>query len=212
MAKAKNSYEELTREADKRLAKVKGRQLSMLPDEQGETIESVSEGKPVGRPKGAVNKGSSQLRKYLEAKGYRMPEDVIVQLAGLDDPKPPLVKAMEQVEEVLAWAYDGAKDKKGKAQMASPEERVRLLVSFLAVQQRAAEAMLPYGTPKAGSDTPSQPPVQVFVPGAPSQPAEPRDVTPKPQQIGGRMVPADVAWESQQNQQVSEDGAEDLDG
>ncbi|KAB6717724.1 hypothetical protein [Roseobacter sp. TSBP12] len=209
MAKPKNSFETMARAAAKRLDKVRaeGEQLSLLPDEGGLTpaqAGSVS----AGRPKGAKNKGSTQMREWLASKGYRMPEDVLAQMAGLAKSQDAMLTAMESAERALAWAYDGAtaptKGVGSKPIVPTASARLNTFLQFYAIQLRAADALLPYGAPKATPDVQVNQNTTVIVPMAPQAAHDPaafaRDVTPAK---GGRMVPADVAFERQQNQEVS---------
>ena len=82
-----NSLEKMAGEAAVRLDKARaaGQQLTFLPDETPEQTGTV-ETRRAGRPPGAQNKGSSELRKYLAAQGCRQPEDVLAEMAGLTIP------------------------------------------------------------------------------------------------------------------------------
>lgn len=214
MAKAKNSFEVMARDAAKRLDKARdaGQQLTFLPDEDGSAVDLVEDRAP-GRPKGAKGKVSNQMREWLAAKGYQMPEDVLAQMAGLATTQDAVLAAMEKTELVLAWAYDGATTaKKGggtKPQTPTGGQRLAAFMQIYTIQLRAADALLPYGAPKATPDAPTlQQTVNITVPGTPPAPADPaataRDVTPQPPKIGGRMMPADVAYRMQQKQEVTE--------
>ncbi|WP_420415821.1 hypothetical protein [Marinovum algicola] len=212
MAKAKNSFEVMARDAAARLDKARdaGEQLTFLPDEAGSLVD-VSEDRAVGRPKGAKGKVSNQMRDWLATKGYRMPEDVLAQMAGLASSGDAVLAAMERAELVLAWAYDGAKRNKtgGGTEPVVPTgaERRETFMQLYTIQLRAADALLPYGAPKATPDVSVNQNVNVVVPVAPTpgHGAETaRDVTPQRGRIGGRMVPADVRHEMMQNQEVSE--------
>ncbi|MEM6650965.1 MAG: hypothetical protein AAF582_00100 [Pseudomonadota bacterium] len=217
MPKPNNSYEELARQASKRMDEVRAqdRQLSLLPDEPGEAVQDVAEGK-IGRPPGAQNKGSSQLREWLAAQGCRMPEDQLAEMAGLKSPDGPVTAAIAQAEKVLAWAFQDAKvvsgARKGEAITPQPTTKLALMMQFLAIQERAAAAILPYGTPKASPDTNVIQNTTVIVPAAPAAPADPaavaRDVTPS---RTGRMMPADVREEMEQNQRLSDEQSENSD-
>lgn len=201
MAKARNSFERLAEEARKRLdaAREVGEQLALLPDEAGRTPGEVGTGSP-GRPKGALGKGSSQMRRWLADRGYRMPEEVLAEMAGLASGEGAMLTAMREADQVLAWAYGDQTDDEGEPMLPSPSQRVAMFSQLYALRLRAVEALLPYGTPKATPDVAVQQNVQIVVPSAPAQA---RDVTPRPARIGGRMVPADVAHEIEQNQPVS---------
>lgn len=218
MAKLNNSYEKLAREASKRMDQVRAqdRQLSLLPDEPGETVEEVTDGRK-GRPPGAQNKGSSQLREWMAAQGLRMPEDQLAQIAGLNAPDGPVTAAMAQAEKVLAWAFQDAKiatgKRKGEPIEASPNTKLATMMQFLAIQERAAAALLPYGTPKASPDVQVNQNTTVIVPAAPAAPVDPaamaRDVTPH---RTGRMMPANLRDEMLQKQRLSDEQSENSDG
>lgn len=210
MAKPKNSFEVMAKDAAKRLdeARDAGAQLTFLPDEAGSAVELVDDRAP-GRPKGAKGKVSNQMRDWLAAKGFKMPEDVLAQMAGVASSGDAVMAAMEKAELVLAWAYDGATRpvKGGGTEAVKPTggQRLNTFIQLYTIQLRAADALLPYGAPKATPDLVQQQVVQVNVPMMPSQPADPaalaRDVTPK---MSGRMIPADVRREMEQKQQDSE--------
>jgi hypothetical protein len=209
MAKPKNSFEVMARTAAERLDKVRdaGEQLTFLPDEQGNAVDLV-EDKPVGRPKGAKGKVNNQMRDWLAAQGYSMPEDVLAQMAGLASSGDAVMAAMERAELVLAWAFDGAtqKVKGGGTKPAVPGAGTRLstFIQLYTIQLRAADALLPYGAPKATPDVSVQQSVFVNVPSAPST-ADPGDnARVISGRSGGRMVPADVAYKDQQKQEVTE--------
>ncbi len=204
MARARNSFERLAADAAERLdaARVAGEQLALLPDEPGRTAVEASGrgGKTGGRPKGALGKGSSQLRRWLADRGYRMPEDVLAEMAGLASGQSVMLTAMARADQVLTWAH-GKADGEGLGGAApGPEQRVALFTQLYAVMLRATEALLPYGTPKAAPDVAIQQNVQIVLPPLPARGEMGRDVTPVAARIGGRMVPADVALEIQQNQ------------
>lgn len=205
MAKARNSFDRLASDAAKRLdaARAAGEQLSFLADEAGRTPVEVGSGKP-GRPKGAAGKGSSQLRRFLAERGYRMPEDVLAEIAGLASGQDAMLTAMTKADQVLTWAYGDVELDDGKRPAPSPEARVSMFMQLYAAQLRALDALMPYGTPKASPDVAVQQNVQVIMPAAPADRAgSARDVTPAMPRIGGRMVPADVAFENEQKQGVS---------
>lgn len=211
MSKARNSFETMAADAAKRLDDVRatGQQLSLLPDEAGPTPIEAGTGQP-GRPKGAQGKGSSQLRRWLQARGYRMPEEQLSQIAGLASGEGPALTAMAQAEQMLAWAW--ADNPAGK--QPSPEQRLSVFLQLYAMALRASEALLPYGTPKAGEDKAGPLVVQFNVPGgaAPDGAASARDVTP----ARHALAPADVRAKMKRNQHVSDaqdsgsdDGASD---
>lgn len=206
MAKPKNSFEVMARSAAERLDKVRaeGEQLSLLPDEPGRTVAEAGAGQ-VGRPRGAKNKVSNQMREFLSASGYQMPEDMLAQMAGLATREDAILTAMQNAERVLAWAYDGATKKvKGKGEVpAGPSASARLatFLQLYTVQLRAADALLPYGAPKATPDVQVNQHVNVVVPVQQGQPGDTaRVVSPAP---GGRMAPPPLPSETVINQGLS---------
>ncbi|WP_284262489.1 hypothetical protein [Roseicyclus amphidinii] len=168
------------------------RQLTLLPDEVPETVEG-GEARGPGRPKGAKGKVSSQVRDWLAHRGYRMPEEVLGQMLGMARGDSDLMQeAIIEAERVLAWAGDGARNiiwdgKRHReldgAWQATPEARIELFRGLYAMKLRAAEALLPYGAPKASPEGDQARQLVVMVPMAPSHPGQPaphqaRDVTP----------------------------------
>jgi len=131
-----------------------------------------------------------------------MPEDVLAQMAGLASGPDAMVAAMEAAERVLTWAY--ADSAGGKT--PSPEQRLAMFAQLYTVQLRAAEALLPYGTPKASPDVQVQDNRTFILAAQPSssrdRAASARDVTPA---MDRRMMPADVAHQIEQNQRLSDD-------
>lgn len=203
MAKARNIYETMARSAARRLeaAQEVGEQLTFLPDEAGappvDTLERKASG---GRPPGAKGKAASQLRKMLAERGWKLPEDVLGDLAGLTSRVDAIEGAMVRAEQVLAWAFEG--NPAGK--QPSPEQRLATFAQVLSVQLRAAEALLPYGLAKASPDVNVTQQTTVVVPCAPAAPVDPaaaaRPAGGSASLRAGRMVPADVAEEIEGNQ------------
>ncbi|KRS15648.1 hypothetical protein [Roseovarius indicus] len=214
MPKADHQWQKEAREAAERIERQRdmGHQLTFLPDERPEGVpgeaEQVDAPQQIGRPKGAKNKGSSQLREWLASKGCRMPEDVVAEVAGLRSRDDAITLAMERTERILAWAYDGAAKVKGSPDKATPTQRLSVFEGQYATILRAAEAILPYVAAKAAGNEDSRPPVFVVMPGAQSAPADPaasaRNVTPQPARNPNWMMPADVAAENERKQQLSE--------
>lgn len=178
-----------------------GEQLALLPDEVAEPEEA----RGVGRPKGAKNKASTQLRDYLAAQGMRMPEDVLTEIAGLRTREDAISLAIERSERILLWMFDGAHIGKRGAPKPTPSMRREVFGQQYTIILRAIEALMPYASAKVTPDmlVTNNTRVQVVVPPAPQAP-EPRDVTPQQPRRTGRMVPADVAHEIEQKQQVSD--------
>lgn len=185
------------------------RQLTLLPDERpgAELVEGA-------RPKRGQGKALNQMREWLAAKGYRLPEDVLAEIAGLNSREGTMLTAMMQTEQILAWAGDGAvnlifRPGEGHVELdgpwrPTPEVKRQTFMQVYATMLRAAEAMLPYGAPKVTPDAGGNTVVnQIVVQGAPSAPvagpATARDVTPQAR----RIAPPPLPHEMQQNQAVS---------
>lgn len=217
MARTERQTERLAREAAARIEadQAAGRQLGLLPEpelpDMGGAAAGGGGGKGVGRPKGAQNKGSSQLREWMAARGLRMPEDVIAEMAGLQARGLDAFGfALAQTERLLAHVGDTAENRiwtpdRGHVVLEgpwrpSPSEFVDTFKFFYGMARQAAADLMPYGTPKATPDVNVSQAVNVFVPAAPSRPADrgdlARDVTPSAR----RMAPADVRANVQGNQ------------
>jgi hypothetical protein len=196
MAQPKSQFEELARDAaaNVQAAREAGEQLTLLPDEpvEGETARKA-------RGKGKV---VSQLREFLATKGLRMPEDVLIEMAGMASRDDAFLTAMARTEQVLAWAEAGAVGYKGAPVAPSMAQRLDAFKFVFTAQIRAAEALLPYGLGKVTPDVVQPTIVPVIMPADRASAA--RDITPQAPRLAGRMVPADVAWQMQQNQQVSD--------
>jgi len=203
MAKGSN-FDELARDAVARIEKAReaGEQLTFLPDEPapGETERAK-------RGKGRAN---SQLRDWLAARGLRMPEDVLVEMAGMASTEDAFLTAMARTEQLLAWAEAGATGYKGSPAAPSMAQRLAAFQFVFTAQLRAAEAMLPYVAAKVTPDVAVTMPVQVVQMPAPPAAAGStradlaRDVTPQPVRIGPPPLPGQI----QQNQKVSAAGSE----
>ena len=98
-----------------------------------------------GRPVGSANKRASHLRRMLAARGFRMPEDALAELAGLSDRsgRTGIELAMARVEQIEEWSGG----------LAAPGERRSLLLAVMREQRQAADALLPYGLAKMTPDT-----------------------------------------------------------
>lgn len=147
-------------EASARLerAAATGRQLSLLPTPASPADPGEIERAGPGRPQGAKGKKSSKLRQMLAARGYRMPEDMLAELAGLNSRLTAVELAMHRAEQVLEWAFEG--------QTPLPGQR---LATFLAIhkdQQLAASALLPFGLERMTPDqAAAAPPTVLVLPG-----------------------------------------------
>lgn len=145
-ARAEIEAEKIAKRLDQ--AREMNEQLTFLPSEDGEGGELVPEKRGAGRPKGAKNKSSSQLKAMLAAKGFRQPEDVLALMAGLDSRLPPHILAMQRTEEVLAWAGG---QHPGDFQ-ASVGQRLAVFTDLYKDMGRRAEAVLPFGLGKVTPD------------------------------------------------------------
>ena len=210
MAKV-NSFEALAAEAAGRidLARAQGEQLSLLGDAEPAAVDA--EGKGRGRGKG---RAMSQLREHLAQRGYRLPEDVLAQMAGLASRDDAITQAMVAAERIVTWAYAGKTETHGeggaleRAVMPSPAAMMRAFELVYTSMIRAADALLPYGLAKVTPDVSVGLVVPIVsVPAAPShadRALAARDVTPR---SGVRMVPADVALRIEQNQGVAHEAS-----
>lgn len=213
MAKPNNQWERDAREMAERIERQReiGEQLTFLPDEQPE-----GEG-GAGRPKGAKNKASTQLRDWLAAQGMRMPEDVLTEIAGLRSRDDAITLAMVRAERILDFAADGKLAKisanEPKLAWSIAAKRLEVFSQQYTIILRALEAVMPYTAAKATPDIAlTQNTTTIVLPGgAPARPVQggdqARDVTPKPRRIG----PPPMPHEMQKKQEVmnSRDGASD---
>jgi len=215
-----SKYQEMVRDAAGRIKRshALGEQLSLLPEPElpdlpdrvaGDGVVGET-GRKAGRPAGATNKRDSQLRRWLAARGLTMPEDQLADIAGLSGPGDAMDHALERVERLMAWAYDGAVKPKGGVTAATAHQRIEAFKFFFVQQIRALDAMLPYTAPKATPDVVGLVPVPIMMPAAPVQTASAadraRDVTPQTR----KMAPPPMPLEIQQNQKVSEPSENDV--
>lgn len=194
-----SQFDELARDAAQRIedARAAGEQLTFLPDEP-------APGALAARAPRGKGKVTSQLRDWCAAKGLRMPEDVLIEMAGMASTEDAFLTAMARTEQLLAWAEAGGTDYKGAPVKPSMGQRLAAFQFVYTAQLRAAEALLPYGLGKVTPDAPAVLPVPVFVaapqgqaPGRPGDQA--RDVTPQ----AGRIGPPPMPTRGQGNQGLS---------
>lgn len=207
MVKSLSTYEADAKAAADRItaARDAGDQLTFLPDEPRPGSGAAKRGE---------GKATSQLRKYLSAQGLRMPEDVLIQMAGLASSEDAFLAAMARTEQVLLWAEAGGRDvvqviKDGvliEKELDNRHTTAQRLATFQFVftaMLRAAEALMPYGLSKVTADVQVTQAVQIVMPaaqGAARGPETARDVTPQAR----RMGPPPMPTQTQRNQQVSE--------
>lgn len=192
-------------------ARAAGAQLTFLPDE----AQAGSD-----RAKRGEGKASSQLRKYLAAQGHKMPEDVLIQMAGMASGDSPLVAAMAMTEQMLAWAQNGSRDvvqivkdgyliEKELDNRPTTAQRLASLQFVYTAMLRGAEALLPYGLAKITPDAGNVVVNQIIMPGgaqaasgAADQGQAARDITPQQR----RIAPPPMPGEMQQNQGLGDAG------
>lgn len=208
-------FEELARDAARSIAASRelAEQLTLLPDAPVAEVE----GAPKGRGPG---KALNQMREFLAAKGYRLPEDVLSEMAGLASREDAILTAMVQAERILAWAGEGSVNRifrpgVGHVEMTgpwrpTPEQKLQAFQQVYATMLRAADALMPYGAPKITPEqVTNQQVTQIVVAGAAVQaPADradqARDVTPGTRRIAPPPMPGEV----QRNQWLGSEGAE----
>ncbi len=214
MAKGSN-FEELARNAALNIeaAQAAGQQLTFLPDE----AQTGALGAAGARPPRGKGKITSQLRDWCAARGLRMPEDVLIEMAGMASREDAFIVAMQRTEQMLVWAEQGARqtatgvkdgvlvtiDLDTSATMA---QRLAAFQFVFTAQLRAADALLPYGLGKVTPDAPLVVPVPVYV-AAPSRgnaADQARDVTPQTPMIERRISPPPMPDRTQRNQPLSE--------
>lgn len=207
-------FEDLAREAAKNIetAQKAGEQLSFLAAPDDDAALPVADGARAPRGKG---KSTSMLRDWLAAKGMRLPEQVLAEIAGLTDRDDVFLYVMRRAEQVLAWAEAGATPAKGAPGKATLSQQLQTFQVIFSGCIRAAEALLPYGLAKVTPEDAPQAAVQVFVaPGSQvtSSPArgpdQARDITPPMP----RLAPPPLPHEMQQNQSLAETPDRGADG
>lgn len=207
MAKPNDQYEALAREAAARIDadRVLQRQLTLLPD------EAAGKGDGDARRTRGAGRAMSQMRAWLADRGYRLPEDVLCEIAGLNRPgQDALATSMEDAERILTWAQAGAVGVKGAPAVQTMAARMSALMQVYTMRLRAAEALIPYGAPKATPDAAPVNVTQIVVAGAQAPqaaqiegtagPAPARNVTPGARRIGPPPMPHEIV----QNQPVAD--------
>lgn len=201
MTKPNDQFEALARDAAERIDASRDlqQQLSLLPD------EAQGEGGETRRTRGG-GKAMSQMRSWLADRGMRLPEEILAEMAGLNSRDGAFLATMAEAEQLLAWAEAGAVGVKGAPAVQTMAARLATFQQLYAIRLRAADALLPYGAPKATPDAAPVNVTQIIVPGPAQAPAEPtrrpdlaRDVTPGARRIGPPPMPHQI----EQNQQVS---------
>lgn len=211
MAKLNNQFEKDARLAAERLdrARAAGEQLTFLPDEEPAADLPAK----AGRPEGSKNKVSNQMREFLAAKGYDMPENMLAQMAGLASREDAILTAMQAAERILAWAADGSTRRRNVGTKAKPkyesepweasaEHRLSVFMQVYTIQLRAADALLPYGAAKVTPDvTNNNLVIPIMQMPAPSRPGDNARVIEG--RSGGKSAPPPMPQESKQKQEVN---------
>lgn len=184
-------FEDLARDAADRIdaSRAMQQQLALLPDEAAPR----GDGEP-RRARGA-GKAMSQMRDWLAARGLRLPEEVLAEMAGLQHGGDVLLATMADAERILAWAEIGATPTKGNPAVQTMTARVNTFMQLYALRLRAADAMMPYGAPKATPDVQQTNVTQIVVAGAApaaAAPVQAIDVTPDARRIGPPLMPHQI--------------------
>lgn len=213
-----NQFQALARDAAQRIEASRdlAEQLTLLPDERPTAAED-------GRPRRGQGKALNQMRDWLASRGYRMPEDVLAEMAGLASRDDAILTAMVQAERILAWAGNGAANRVFKVGVGhvdlvgpwqpTPDQKLNTFMQVYATMLRAADALMPYGTPKASPDVTNNVQVnQIVVAGgaaaAADRPSIARDVTPSARRIAPPPLPGEVV----ENQGLAQLLRDDSDG
>ncbi len=167
-------------------------QLSFLPTAAPAPEAEIDEPRGPGRPKGSKNRSSSELRRYLAAQGYRMPEQQLAQLGMLDAQGDVFIALMERAEQLIAWAGGSAGDR----------GRLGVFFELLKEAQKANAALLPFGLGKLTPDVAVQQNVSITMPAPlPVQPGDQAQIVNAPAR---RMAPPPMPNETQRNQELSQ--------
>lgn len=211
-----SQFDDLARKAAESVdvARATGVQMELLPIEAPEVA-------PGARPPRGQGKVNSQLREWCVAKGFKLPEEQLIQMAGMASTEDVFIWAMQRVEQILAWAEAGARK---QAQVikdgnlievdldtsATMAQRVTLFTTVYAAALKAADSLLPYGLGKVTPDATPQTVVQVTV-ASPARvqagPETARDVTPQDRRLG----PPNAPGRMQQNQGLAQSAGQSAD-
>lgn len=187
-------------------ARVVGRQLDLIPAEASPADVAELEPRGRGRPAGSRNRRSSKLRQMLAARGFRMPEDVVAETAGLGARGLSGVElAMARAEQVVAWL-------EGRAPGGAAMKRAEVLGVFVTCwkeQNAAAAALLPYGLEKLTPDQAPAAVTNIVMPGAavPGDRAKVIDGS-----LASDLAPPPMPGEVERNQGLAPGAARQSDG
>lgn len=197
MTRADNQFEADARQIAQQVEAdhATGQQLSLIPDEQG---QAPADARRRGRPAGAKNKGSSQMREWLARRGAGMPEDRLIEMAGLSPE--------QRSEDLLTWAIGRTEAVCEGLGLHKPKDRLDVFKLVYGHARGALESLLPYIAAKAAPDVQVNQNMTLVLPGG-AAPAQPGDGA---QVVQGRArpvsAPPPLPYEMQQNQQVADDG------
>lgn len=157
-------YEALAREAADSIDKARelGQQLTLLP-------EMAAPVAAADKPARGPGKAMSQMREFLAAKGWKLPEERLAEMAGLASGDDAFVTAMVRAEQILAWAADGTENRvfvQGKGHVVpvdpmtgetlpwrpTPKDKIDAFQFVYMAMLRANDALMPYGAPKVTPD------------------------------------------------------------
>jgi len=200
-------------EADRAAAE----QLTLLPDERpgAALVEDGTRRRGAGR---ALN----QMRDWLALQGFRQPEQVIAEMAGLaSGAGDALDAAIERTQRIFAaatahgdhrvWSPTEGWLRPADPYKPTPDEWRQTFMQVFTLQLRAAEAMLPYGLPKVTPEQVTQQQVtQIVVQGAPIAPAAVPGVV-VDARPARRIAPPPRPWEVEQNQRLAGAGRDGSD-
>ena len=205
-----SSWDRAAREAAERVdaAREMGEQLVLLPEMDAD--DGAGEAESDGPARRGPGKAQSTLRQFMAAKGYRAPEEMLAELAGMATREDVIVQAMARAEQLVAWQFDGAVRvmPSGTEVPAKPTASARLeaFKLFYSAAVRAAEALLPYGLAKVQADVSvTHNATTIVMPGAaaPARPGDDARVV-----SGRRMAPPPMPGEIVQDQQFGDDDGE----
>ena len=210
----KTAGDERVQEAEKRLAAAQatGQQLGLFaaPASPADPADLPAPAGP-GRPKGSRNRRTSKLRQMLAARGYRMPEDVVGELAGLGADVSQVELAMRRAEQVAAWlkgfplGHDKAGAAVGAGSTLSRSEVLGLFHTILREQGDAAAALLPYGLERLTPDSgPVVAPTVIMLPGGAQPGDQARVIEGRASDRASEMAPPPMPGEVEGNQWLTD--------
>ena len=210
----KTAGDERVQEAEKRLAAAQatGQQLGLFaaPASPADPADLPAPAGP-GRPKGSRNRRTSKLRQMLAARGYRMPEDVVGEMAGLGAGVSLVELAMQRAEQVAAWlkgfplGHDKAGAAVGAGSTLSRSEVLGLFHTILREQGDAAAALLPYGLERLTPDSgPVVAPTVIMLPGGAQPGDQARVIEGRASDRASEMAPPPMPGEVQENQWLTD--------